>query len=76
MGIIVNKTDEQDSELNRRIAAELRQRTQENSKLGADPDLAEDSEYVEQFKKTSKFGWVWIVLIALALLSLIFIMFF
>ena len=46
MGIIVNKTDEQDSELNRRIAAELRQRTQENSKLGADPDLAEDSEYV------------------------------
>ncbi len=76
MGIIVNKTDEQDSELNRRIAAELRQRTQENSKLGANPDLAEDSEYVEQFKKTSKFGWVWIVLIALALLSLIFIMFF
>ena len=76
MGIIVNKTDEKDSELNRRIAAELRQRTQENSKLGADPDLAEDSEYVEQFKKTSKFGWVWIVLIALALLSLIFIMFF
>lgn len=76
MGIIVNKTDEKDNELNRRIAAELRERTEKSVQIGDDPDLAEDSEYVEQFKKTSKFGWVWIVLIALALLSLIFIMFF
>lgn len=76
MGIIVNKTDEKDNELNRRIAAELRERTEKSAQIGNDPDLAEDSEYVEQFQKTSKFGWIWIVLIALALLSLIFIMFF
>ena len=76
MGIIVNKTDEKNTELNRRIASELREKAQKASKINADPDLAEDSEYVEQFKKTSKFGWVWIVLIGLAILSLVFIVFF
>lgn len=75
MGIIVNKTDDKNEELSRRITSDLREKAQ-TSASKKDPDLAEDSEYVEQFKKTSKFGWVWIVLIALALLSLIFIMFF
>ena len=68
MGVIVNK----ETELTRRISADLRARAvaEEKSK---DPDFAEDSEYVKDFKKTGSFGWVWFVLVALALISLIII---
>ena len=81
MGVIVNKEDDQNDVLTRRISADLRSKMYESSddsgddgsglKGNPDPDLAEDSEYMKDFKKTSKFGWVWIVLIVLAVLSLI-----
>lgn len=70
MGVIVNKTNEQDNEITRRIDADLRQKqiaAQESEQL----DLAEDSEYMENFKKTGKFSWVWVILIFLAILSLV-----
>ena len=72
MGVIVNKTNEQENELTRRINADLRQKTIAGEEIeGETPDLAEDSEYVQNFKKTGKFSWVWVVLIFLAILSLI-----
>ncbi len=80
MGVIVNKEDDKNDVLTRRINADLRAKMYANSddsgKGGKpagnpDPDLAEDSEYVKDFTKTSKFGWVWIVLIVLAIISLI-----
>ena len=40
-----------------------------------DPDLAEDSEYVKNMKKTGRFSWIWLVLIVLAILSIISIVF-
>ena len=43
----------------------------ETSKISDDPDLIEDSEYIKDMKKTGKFGWIWIVLIVLALMSII-----
>ena len=36
-----------------------------------EPDLVEDSEYLRETKKTGRFGWVWLVLIVLAIISLI-----
>ncbi|MBR0431522.1 hypothetical protein IJK16_00805 [Candidatus Saccharibacteria bacterium] len=73
MGIIVNK-EEDNSRLQERINADLRERMQTTSEdEGDDKDFAEDSEYVKELKQTSKFSWVWIVLILLALISLIFI---
>ena len=81
MGVIVNKEDDQNDELTRRINADLRAKmygTSDDSgddgsglKGNPDPDLVEDSEYAKDFAKTSKFGWVWIVLIVLAVISLI-----
>lgn len=87
MGVIVNKQDDQNDELTRRINADLRAKMYGNSddsgdggddgddgsglKGNPDPDLVEDSEYAKDFAKTSKFGWVWIVLIVLAVISLI-----
>ena len=70
MGIIVNKTNEQDNEITRRIDADLRQK-QIAAQESEQPDLAEDSEYMENFKKTGKFSWVWVILIFLAILSLV-----
>ncbi len=82
MGVIVNKDEDQNDALSRRISADLRTKMYESSddsgdddgsglKGNPDPDLAEDSEYMKNFKKTGRFGWVWIVLIILAVCSLI-----
>lgn len=76
MGVIVNKKDN-DSELSRRITADLRAKAMETADIdGADDvDLAEDAEYLRDLKKTGRFSWVWIVLVVLAILSLISIVF-
>ncbi len=73
MGVIVNKEQEENTELSRRISADLRARSAEVSQEGERDgvDLAEDAEYLKNLKKTGRFGWVWIVLIVLALMSLV-----
>lgn len=73
MGIIVNKQNEND-DITRRINADLRAKAVETVDIDdsvANPDLAEDTEYLKDLKKTGRFGWVWIVLIVLAILSVI-----
>ena len=70
MGIIVSK-DEENSKLQERIDADLRTRVQQTSEP-TDKDFAEDSEYVKELQKTSKYSWVWFILIVLALASLVF----
>ena len=72
MGVIVNKEQENNNELSRRISADLREKALKATRdKNGDVDLAEDAEYLKDLKKTSRFGWVWIVLIVLAILSLI-----
>lgn len=74
MGIIVNKENNKNNDLTRRIDADLKQKLSNPSDIdGSETDFATDSEYTKDLKKTSKFGWVWVVLILLAILSLIFI---
>lgn len=75
MGLIVNKEIEKNSELNDRIAADLRKRAIENSKA-SDVDLVEDSDYARNLKRTGKFSWIWFILVGLALLSLAFMVIF
>lgn len=71
MGVIVHKETERRTELNDRIAADLRNRAQESSQ--EDPDLVEDTDYVRNMKKTGRFSWVWFVLVGLAMASLVMI---
>lgn len=73
MGIMMTKDQDRNSELNDRITADLRARAQSSSRQ--DPDYVDDSAYIKDTKKTGKFTWVWIVLVALALISLICIIF-
>lgn len=77
MGVIVNKENTSKNELSRRIDADLKAKQLASAGIegGETPDFAEDSQYVKNLKKTSRFGWVWIVLIALAILSVISIVF-
>ncbi|MBR5621082.1 hypothetical protein IKW75_01190 [Candidatus Saccharibacteria bacterium] len=70
MGIIVSKNNDENSRLNERITADLRERAA-RSALGSDPDLVEDSDYTRDLKKTGKYTWVWAVLIGLAVISLV-----
>lgn len=73
MGIMVSKDQDRNSELNRRISADLHARMQSSERKT--PDLEDDSAYIEGTKKTGKFTWVWIVLVILAVLSLLCIIF-
>ena len=76
MAVIVNKENKND-ELSRRINADLRTKMSGTGVIDGDtPDLIDDSAYVRDFQKTSKFGWVWIVLIVLAIISLLSIFMF
>lgn len=72
MGIIVSKNNEENSRLNQRITADLRERAKVSA-AGDDPDLVEDSDYAKDLKKGSKYGWVWAVLIILAMISVVVI---
>ncbi len=74
MGVIVNKENEKDNELTRRIDADLRAKMSSTSKTEKgkkDVDLAEDTDYVKDLKKTGKYGWVWILLVVFTLILLI-----
>ena len=72
MGIIVSKNNDENSRLNERITADLRERAQKSA-LGSDPDLVEDSDYARDLKKTGKYTWIWVVLVILAIVSLVVI---
>lgn len=72
MGIIVHKEQDKNVELSERIAADLRARAQQTTKI-SDPDLAEDVDYIKNLQKTSKFGWIWFVLLAVGLIFLVLI---
>ena len=72
MGIIVSKNNEENSKLNERITADLRERANKTT-LGEDPDLVEDSDYAKDLKKTGRYSWIWIVLVVLAIISLVVI---
>ena len=72
MGVIVHKEQDRNTELSRKIAADLKIRA-EQTVQSSDPDLVNDSDYLEESKTTGRYGWIWLVLVGLAILSLILI---
>jgi len=73
MGIMMTKEQDRNSELNDRIAADLRTRARSSSQEV--PNYVDDSAYIKDTKKTGRFTWVWIVLVILAIISLVCILF-
>ena len=72
MGILVSGEDNESTKLQERISADLRARADESSR-DVDDDLNKDSDHYVTTHKTSAFSWFWLILIALAAISLIII---
>ena len=68
MGLYVNQKNDR-SELQDRVAAELREKARQRANLeDVDrPDGVSDSEYMKDIKQTSASGWVWAVVALVAI---------
>lgn len=75
MGIIQNQQESR-SELQQRIAAELRAKAQQNSKIESKPgDAVEDSAYVQGYKRTTTLAPVWaLIFFAVIVVFIYFVM--
>jgi hypothetical protein len=76
MGLYIRQDDNR-SELQRRIAAELTEKARKKAELENQPlpDGVNDSAYIKDTQKTSRFAWVWLLLIAAAVVAtLVFIL--
>lgn len=69
MALFVKQNDER-TELQKQLAAELQRKAQEKSKLADRPDGVEDSNYIKDTKKTTSLAWLW-VLVFLAIVGII-----
>ncbi len=73
MGLYVQQNENR-SELQQRLDAELRQKAQSTQKLAAAPDADHETAYLEGTKSTTSLAWVWVlVVIALIALAIYFI---
>ena len=62
MGMFLNQNEER-TELQQRIAADLRAKAEAKSKIESDrPDGVDDSAYIEGTKQTTSLAWVWLLL--------------
>lgn len=57
------RQDENRTEYQKRIAAELQERSKQREKLADRPDGVDDSEYIKGTKVTTSLAWVWILII-------------
>lgn len=76
MGLYIRQDDNR-SELQRRISAELTEKARKKAELENQPlpDGVDDSAYIKDTQRTSRFAWVWILLfIGIVVATLIFIL--
>ncbi len=72
MGIYVNQQESR-SELQERIAAELKAKAELKSKIESKPhDEVEDSAYVEGYKRTTTLAPVWLLICFAAIVVFIY----
>lgn len=65
MAMILNKQQDMNDELSKRIAADLCVKETTAATDGETPDFVEGSEYAKDFQKTGKFSLVWVLVIFL-----------
>lgn len=67
------RQDQERSELQQRLAAELREKAKARAESdNQTSDGVEDSNYLKDTKHTTSLAWVWIVIILVALFAAIF----
>ncbi len=75
MGLFIRQDDNR-SELQRRLAAELTEKARKRAEIEDQPrrDGVTDSAYIKDTQATSRFAWVWIVImVAIVVATIIFI---
>ena len=65
------RQDENRSELQTRIAAELQEKARKKAKEAELPDGVKDSAYIKGTTQTSRSAWIWIVGLFFALVAII-----
>lgn len=60
MALFIRQDDER-SQLQKQVAAELLRKTRDNSLKAKRPDGVDDSQYIKSTKNTTSLAWVWIV---------------
>ncbi|HUC96415.1 MAG TPA: hypothetical protein VMR16_01990 [Candidatus Saccharimonadales bacterium] len=61
MALFIRQDDER-SELQKQVAAELQRKVRDNSLKADRPDGVDDSQYIKGMKRTTSLAWVWIVI--------------
>ena len=76
MGLFIRQDDNR-SELQRRLAAELNEKARKRAELENQPlpDGVTDSAYIKDTQGTSKYAWIWILLIVLGVIATIIFIF-
>lgn len=60
MGVIVHKEQERNTELSRKIAADLKIKAEQSA---SSPDLVDESDYLANSKTTGRYSWFWLILV-------------
>ena len=69
MALFIRQNDNR-SQLQERLAAELQERAKQKAQKADLPDGVEDSAYIKDTKSTTSLAWVWI-LVVLAIIILV-----
>jgi hypothetical protein len=72
MGLFIRQDDNR-SELQRRLAAELNEKARKRAEIEDQPlpDGVSDSAYIKDTQSTTKFAWLWILLIVAGMIAVI-----
>ena len=75
MGLFIRQDDTR-SELQRRLAAELTEKARKRAEIeNTPPDGVKDSAYIKDTQGTSKYVWIWILLVVVGVAVTIISMF-
>lgn len=68
------RQDENRTELQNKLAAELQEKAREKAKLAERPDGVDDSQYIKGTKKTTSLAWAWLLLFIITVIIIIWLM--
>jgi hypothetical protein len=73
MALFIRQDDER-SELQQRLAAELRDKAKARAEIeNTPPDGVDDSRYLKDTKVTTSLAWVWAIIVLLGLIAVVVI---
>jgi hypothetical protein len=73
MALFIRQNEER-SELQRRLAAELQEKARTRAKSENELDDIEKSNYLQGTKRTTSLAWVWLLVVGMAVAAIILIM--